>query len=305
MPCYNAARFIKEAIESVIAQVEPSWELIVVDDGSTDSSADIVRGFDDNRIQLIEQSNAGVSAARNAGLAISKGEFVAFLDADDRMLPNRLAVGLNIVDQHPSIDIVVNDFIRFEHESGKYLERQFEIVQSWRTIPHRRVTEGNVRIVEGCAILAQPYLQPTFIWTQNILLRGSRARSAAFPVGVPICEDAWYLYRVMPNARMAIVEDMLVELRRHDTNSFSDPAAVLTPLLTMFRALQLEGFSEPVSAKYREGEGRALLQLGYHHRQLRDRRTAALYYSRACAISATRTRALRGLLASLIGKPPN
>jgi glycosyltransferase involved in cell wall biosynthesis len=300
MPCYNAARFIAEAIAGVIAQTESSWELLVIDDGSTDGSAEVVGRFADPRIRLISQANAGVSAARNAGLAASVGEFVAFLDADDRMRPDRLQLPLEIFAREPSLDVVVCNFIRFEQDSGKYLPTQFELVGSWRAIPERAVDGLAVRMTDGCAVLAHPYLQPTFIWTQNVLLRGERARAASFPVGVAICEDAWYLYRVMPGARMAIVEQVLVELRRHDANSFSDPAAVLQPLLAMFSALQQEGFTEAVTAKYREGEGRALVNLAYHHRKRGDRRRARSFYLAALRVPSARPAALRGLLALLV-----
>ncbi len=300
MPCYNAARFIAEAIASVIAQTESSWELLVIDDGSTDGSAEVVRRFTDPRIRLISQANAGVSAARNAGLAASKGEFVAFLDADDRMRPDRLQLPLELFARDSTLDVVVSDFIRFEQDTGTYLPTQFALVGSWRTIPERAVNGTSVRMTDGCAVLAHPYLQPTFIWTQNVLMRGDRARAARFPVGVAICEDAWYLYRVMPGARMAIVEQVLVELRRHDANSFSDPAAVLEPLLAMFSALQREGFSAAITAKYRDGEGRALLNLGYHYRQRGDRTRARWYYGQALRVPAARLAACRGLVALLL-----
>jgi len=300
MPCYNAARFIAEAIASVIVQTESSWELIVIDDGSTDGSAEVVGRFTDPRIRLLSQANAGVSAARNAGLACARGEFVAFLDADDRMRPNRLHVPLEIFARDPSLDLVVHDFVRFEQDTGRYLPTQFELVTSWRTMPTAGAVTDGVRIVDGCAVLAHPYLQPTFIWTQNVLVRSDRARAARFPVGVAICEDAWYLYRIMPGARMAIVEQVLVELRRHDANSFSDPAAVLEPLLAMFAALQREGFSDAVTAKYREGEARALLNLGYDHRQRGDRTRARSYYGKALRIPAARVAACRGLVALML-----
>jgi cellulose synthase/poly-beta-1,6-N-acetylglucosamine synthase-like glycosyltransferase len=300
MPCYNAARFIGEAIDSVLAQAEVSWELIIIDDGSTDGSADIVRRYSDPRITLLAQANAGVSAARNAGLASSRGEFVAFLDADDRMRPDRLQLPLEIFAGDPSLDMVVCDFVRFEQDSGDYLSRQFQLVSSWQSFPERRAGGSVIRVSHGCAVLMHPYLQPTFIWTQNVLLRGQRARAASFPVGVAICEDAWYLLRVMPGARMAIVEQVLVELRRHDANSFVDPAVVLHPLLAMFSALQQEGFSAAVTAKFREGEGRALVNLGYHHRKQGDRPRARSFYCAALSIPSARLAALLGLVALLL-----
>jgi len=83
MPCYNAAPYVREAINDVLGQTYRRVRLIVVDDGSTDNSADIVSEFG-SRVTLIRQANAGSSAARNAGLRLAEGEYVAFLDADDR-----------------------------------------------------------------------------------------------------------------------------------------------------------------------------------------------------------------------------
>ncbi|MBL1232163.1 MAG: hypothetical protein CMD31_06210 [Flavobacteriales bacterium] len=85
IPCYNAKKYIAETIESVINQSYSNWELIIVNDGSTDNSATILNQFSekDNRIQLINKSNSGVSDTRNKGLEVANGEFITFLDADD------------------------------------------------------------------------------------------------------------------------------------------------------------------------------------------------------------------------------
>jgi glycosyltransferase involved in cell wall biosynthesis len=82
MPCFNGEAFLAEAVDSVLGQTFQDFELIVVDDGSTDRSAEILEGYG-ARIRVIRQQNRGVSAARNAGVAESAGDFIAFLDADD------------------------------------------------------------------------------------------------------------------------------------------------------------------------------------------------------------------------------
>jgi glycosyltransferase involved in cell wall biosynthesis len=91
MPAFNVAPFIGEAIESVLRQSLEDWELIVVNDGSTDGTPDAVRRFEDSRIRLIEQPNEGVSSARNKGMKEACGQLIVFLDADDRMLHDTLA----------------------------------------------------------------------------------------------------------------------------------------------------------------------------------------------------------------------
>ena len=83
MPCYNAAFHLSRSINSVLAQTYTNWELIAVDDGSSDSTLKLLNALQDDRIRVISQSNQGVSAARNAGIRIATGDFIAFLDADD------------------------------------------------------------------------------------------------------------------------------------------------------------------------------------------------------------------------------
>lgn len=83
MPCYNAGKYINKAIESVLAQSYTDWELIIVDDGSTDQSLNIAKSFCDNRIAVKSQENAGACVARNKGIDLAHGEYIKFLDADD------------------------------------------------------------------------------------------------------------------------------------------------------------------------------------------------------------------------------
>lgn len=84
-PCYNGAKYISETIESVISQTYVDWEMIIVDDGSKDNSVEIIKTYSekDNRIQLVQQPNGGSSVARNKGISLCRGQYIALLDADD------------------------------------------------------------------------------------------------------------------------------------------------------------------------------------------------------------------------------
>ena len=98
MPAFNSAGYICESIDSVLAQTYAEWELWVVDDGSMDNTADIVKNFKDKRIHYVKQStNKGVSAARNLGIERSRGRFLAFLDSDDVWLPEKLEKQLDFM----------------------------------------------------------------------------------------------------------------------------------------------------------------------------------------------------------------
>jgi glycosyltransferase involved in cell wall biosynthesis len=102
IPLYNKVRHIQRAIDSVLAQTIADFELIVVDDGSTDGGADVVAGCADPRVRLVRQTNVGVSAARNRGIDEAAGQLVAFLDADDQWLPCFLETVLALWRRYPN-----------------------------------------------------------------------------------------------------------------------------------------------------------------------------------------------------------
>jgi teichuronic acid biosynthesis glycosyltransferase TuaG len=91
IPAYNAAAFIEETVQSIYCQTYQDWEMIIINDGSTDKTAEIIGQINDTRVKSINQQNAGVAAARNKGLLHAKGEFIIFFDADDLMTPEFLS----------------------------------------------------------------------------------------------------------------------------------------------------------------------------------------------------------------------
>lgn len=105
-PAYNAGPWIGQAIKSVLEQSHTDWELIIINDGSTDDTAQVVGGFEDPRITVLHQDNAGVSAARNAGLDHATGDYLTFLDADDLLPAESLALRVAFLQANPQVDIV-------------------------------------------------------------------------------------------------------------------------------------------------------------------------------------------------------
>ena len=121
IPVYNGAAYIARAIASILNQTEPSLELFVVDDGSTDATREIVTSVSDPRLTLIAQANAGPSAARNAGIAASTAPWVGFLDADDWWLPEKLAAHLRLAEQRPDLGLIHSSVIVFD-EDEKFVD---------------------------------------------------------------------------------------------------------------------------------------------------------------------------------------
>ncbi len=106
IPVHNAASFLAEALESVFAQDHSAIEVILVDDGSTDRSLAIARDWDP-RLRILHQANAGPAAARNRGIELARGDYLAFIDADDRWPPGRLVRQLAILKERPELDMVM------------------------------------------------------------------------------------------------------------------------------------------------------------------------------------------------------
>ena len=105
MPLYNKAPYVRKAVESVVGQTYRDWELVVVDDGSSDGSGEVVAGVDDARIRIIRQENAGVGATRNRGVAESSAPYICFLDADDWWEPAFLEEMAGLIERHPDAGI--------------------------------------------------------------------------------------------------------------------------------------------------------------------------------------------------------
>lgn len=110
IPAYNAVQWLPDAVNSILAQTYGKWELIIVNDGSTDGTADLAKGFGDPRITVVDQANQGVSAARNTGIKRSTGELICFMDADDAMAPQNLAVKVQAIAEH-GVDWVFADIV--------------------------------------------------------------------------------------------------------------------------------------------------------------------------------------------------
>lgn len=125
IPLYNKENHIRTTIDSVLAQEVQDFEIVVVNDGSTDKSGDIVKSYLDPRIRLVQQANSGVSAARNRGIKESKADLIAFLDADDEWLPSFLKTILDLRQKYPSAGAYITAYHKLtskgEWISPKYI----------------------------------------------------------------------------------------------------------------------------------------------------------------------------------------
>lgn len=144
VPVYNGERFIAAAVESILAQGYRPIEVIVVNDGSTDRTADVLVGFGEE-IKVIHQENAGQAAARNRGIQAAAGPFIAFLDADDLWVPEKLARQMDWLAEHPEMQLCTCLMQNFwapelvdEAETMRDTEHARPLVATWQGVLARR-----------------------------------------------------------------------------------------------------------------------------------------------------------------------
>ncbi len=118
MPAYNSEQFIAEAIDSILKQTFQDFEFIIINDGSTDNTVNIIKSFNDDRIVFINNSeNNGIAIALNQGLKIAKGQYIARMDSDDIALPNRFEKQVSYMDKHPDVGVLGTQFEFFGEEN--------------------------------------------------------------------------------------------------------------------------------------------------------------------------------------------
>lgn len=122
IPTYNRAHLIMQSIESVLAQTYPQYEIIIIDDGSTDNTQEVLKGLiDGEKVRYIWQENKGESAARNHGIRQAQGQYIAFLDSDDLWVSEKLEKQVDCLEKHPDAGLVQSSFLKFDDLTGNNL----------------------------------------------------------------------------------------------------------------------------------------------------------------------------------------
>ncbi|HYF21210.1 MAG TPA: glycosyltransferase family A protein [Ramlibacter sp.] len=230
IPLYNKVRYVHSALRSVLAQTLPPHEVIVVDDGSRDGSAEAVESFADPRVRLVRQANGGVSRARNRGIAEATGDWIAFLDADDWYHPEMLSALAQAHQASPDANLLGAQF---------------------RTIPHLLgadpdpwpVTESffEVEVVDD---LRQRWMRTAPFCSSSVAIRASLLRSMqpCFVEGDFHGEDLDLWFRVGDTGPVAIVNAPFAAVRvLPDSLSRSHPRATLPRFLADMRDRALSG----------------------------------------------------------------
>lgn len=228
IPCFNQSRFLGAAIESVLSQAHTRQEVIVVDDGSADDPASVAARYPE--VVFVRQVNSGRSAARNAGARLARGQFLVFLDADDRLLPGALASGALHLSAHPDCALAAGHRVLIDTD-GEPLEAPAPVCPA----THDYLT----------------LLQTNFILTPAaaVFRRSAFAAAGGWNEALHASEDYELYLRMARRWPVACHHGLVAEYRRHHANTSSNASLMLRSTLTVLGMQRDEACARPGGAR--------------------------------------------------------
>ena len=222
IPAFNAAGFIAETIASAFAQTRRPLEVIVVDDGSADDTAQLAAALG---CRVIRQANGGVCAARNAGILAANGNWIALLDHDDVWMPTKLERQVEAATVCPDVAFIATDFICFRDNVADAVSCLSRPRYHFEALTVRDVGNGILR----CDLAAEQILTPGwFLFPSAALIRRDVLLAAGlFRPEQRLCEDVDCFLRVLRLTALAVVREPLWRWREHSSNSSRDAAGIL------------------------------------------------------------------------------
>ena len=237
IPSYNHQDYILNAVESVLEQSEKRFELIIIDDGSTDGTMERLLTISDERVSIYTQSNMGAATTINRALKLARGEYLSILNSDDRYAPERLEKLSRLLDENEDIDIVVTllhpidaqgDIVTEDMEAGKWLLWYYRALKNADEHPDPRM-----------ALLADNFV----VTTSNIFFRRFLwEKNKGFDNGLKYCHDYEYLLRIVQQHKLHLIRDFLLFYRLHDANTIVENAFLkyLEMQYVIFQTIDLE-----------------------------------------------------------------
>ena len=250
IPCYNSERFVERAINSVLAQTCKEYEIIVIDDGSTDRTAEKVRAYGP-AVRYLHQKNRGLPAARNTGIAIAQGEYIALLDDDDWWVPEKLERQIAVLSSHPEAALVYCD-ARVVYENGDAEELFLAQYDYGITPPAGFVREQ---------LLAHNFILPSTV----MMVRSKLNEVCGFDEEFLAVED-WDLWlRMASRWQVQVVRDALIFRREGSHNMTSNTTKIATYAI---KALKKASTTLVLNVRekklLRKKQGQFCWFLGYH-----------------------------------------
>jgi glycosyltransferase involved in cell wall biosynthesis len=221
IPLHNHEKFIGEAIHSVLAQSLPDFELIIINDGSSDGSDEIVRGIHDGRIRYLCQENQGAHAAINRGIRLAGGEYVSILNSDDVYYPARLEECVKILEDDASLDAVFSH-MEFIDSGGNFIKFLRGAEENWLWHDPATSFKGEKNVLLD--LLAGNFLTTT----SNLFCRRKVFDTIGYFSDLRYAHDYDFFLRLCSRFRVHVIEKPLVKYRIHDANTVKENEAAVS-----------------------------------------------------------------------------
>jgi glycosyltransferase involved in cell wall biosynthesis len=218
MPTYNRAHGILKSIYSVVCQDYQNWELIIIDDGSTDNTVEVVGAIDDPRIIYLKlEQNQGPAFARNVGISRAKGNFIALIDSDDIWL-DKLGLQIDIMQRFPQIDILFGNYLNINHMHGSEAFGFDQTCRGLDALTTKSLSEDTFLIVDSFprGLLISNFIAPSSVLMKSLLIE----KVGNFCEGLRVAEDAEFWLRASINkVNYAYVTKILIERHKDQTSA--------------------------------------------------------------------------------------
>lgn len=216
VPLYNHEKYIEQVIQSVVSQTYQSWELIIIDDGSSDLSVKKARTYTDRRIHLYGQENQGAHHAINRGLSMAEGEYLAILNSDDKYEPERLSKMVAYMQEHQKTEFACT-YLAVINENGKRLG----IKEGWKNMEPWLVPHPELSLKDPTDFKANLIMGNFIATTSNFFIRRELYEKIGGMRGLRFAHDWDYALRAAETAECAILEEPLLQYRIHSSNTIS------------------------------------------------------------------------------------
>jgi glycosyltransferase involved in cell wall biosynthesis len=247
MAAHNEEQYIADSIQSVLKQTYSNWELLIIDNASTDNTSKIIHSFNDSRMVILYEEKPGVSRARNHGLRKMKGEYFCFLDADDQLTPNSIEIRINKFAKNENLAFV-DGIIQVYNEDFSQKIRTFK--PAFTGNPHQELVKLNHKCFYGPS------------W----LIKRKKGVMYEFNPALTHCEDLLFYIRYSMMGIYSYVEDNILIARKHKKSAMTNLNGLGNGYMQLLKILSSSDYEFPVWKKLAfDLKRRKIMLLSYTH----------------------------------------
>lgn len=302
IPTYNSSQYLPETIESVLSQSWQDFEIIIVDDGSTDNTQEVVGAFNSNKIRYLRQENSGGPAKpRNVGIHHARGKYISLFDSDDLMSRNKLAEAVAFLERYPDLGLLFANFEVCNERGDSFPGTFLDEYQTFWDIPKKQV--GEKWFIIDSALAYNSMFFENFIGVSGTVVPKEVFLSVGgFDESISGPEDRDMWLRITRRYAIGYLDIIGHQYRRRETGITGRGDGVLSPYRIRVMRKQLEtGLPPSLRRQALRNIAQSMFDLGYHWQSLGDFKQARIHY-RSSLKESFSVVALRGLLVSCFGK---